>query len=87
MQEDILTAICDRPDTWTRLLVNMEVLTIQVGVRKTKTWKTMTEDLKNEDSGKRRPGSTFIDITKLLKTRTYRWQFVVLQLTDRIVIY
>ena len=56
MQEDILTAICDCPDTWTRLLVNMEVLTIQVGVWKTKTWKTMTEDLKtktleNEDPG------------------------------------
>ena len=24
LQEDILTAICDRPDTWTRLLLNME---------------------------------------------------------------
>ena len=35
LQEDILTAICDRPDTWTRLLLNMGVLTIQVGVWKT----------------------------------------------------
>ena len=56
LQEDILTAICDRPDTWTRLLLNMERPHILSGVWKTKTWKTMTEDLKtktleNEDPG------------------------------------
>ena len=46
LQEDILTAICDRPDTWTRLLLNMERPHNSSGCLE-------NEDLENDD---RRPG-------------------------------
>ena len=80
LQEDILTAICDRPDTWTRLLLNVERPHNSSGCLENENLENEDRRPKNEDSGKRRPRTTFIDITKFLKTRTYRWQFVVLQL-------
>ena len=42
LQEDILTAICDRPDTWTHLLLNMERPHNSTGCLE-------NEDLENDD--------------------------------------
>ena len=80
LQEDILTAICDRPDTRARLLLNMEHPHNLSGCLENEDMENDDRRPKNEDSGKRRPRITFIDITKFLKNRTYRWRFVVLQL-------
>ena len=46
LQEDILTAICDRPDTWTLLLLNIDCPHNSIGCLE-------NEDLENDD---RRPG-------------------------------
>ena len=62
MQEDILTAISDRPDTWTRRLLNMERPHNSSGCLENEDLENDDRRPKNEDSGKRRPRTTFIDI-------------------------
>ena len=67
--------ISDRPDTYTRLLLNMERPHNSSGSLENDDRRSI-----NKGSGKRRTLTTFVYITKFLKTRTYRWRFVVLQL-------
>ena len=79
LQEDILTAICDRPDTWTRRLLNMERPHNSSGCLENEGLENDDRRPKNEYSGNEDPGQPLL-ILKFLKTRTYRWWFVVLQL-------
>ena len=60
MQQDILTAICDRPDTWTRLLLNMEHPHNSGGCLENEELENDDRRPKNEDSGEQRPRPTFI---------------------------
>ena len=54
LQEDILTAICDRSNTWTGLLLNMERPRNSSGCLENEDLENDDRRPKNEDSGKRR---------------------------------